>query len=276
MVLSNPKKASRCAVLVALLVAGAAAAAIQETAEADATCLGTTAEAIAAEVLDARSLRLEDGRVVRLAGIEPFGLLLPEPGDADAKLQRRLADLVSGATIRILLVSAEADRYGRLPAMIAVGGLLVQEKIAHDGLAIAFASGEPLPCFDRILAAEAAARRAHRGFWMGQRLPAAFPRALAARIGRFAIFEGRVVSVGNRRARSYLNFGTWWSEDVTAEITAEDRERFGGEAALGALAGHRVRMRGFLEEKSGPMMVVRSPMQLELLDRPVGADGSAP
>ena len=89
----------------------------------------------------------------------------------------------------IQIVAAEPDRYGRIAAMVAVEGKLVQETVAGEGLAVAFASGDALPCFDQILAAENRARETHRGFWTGD-LPQARPDALASRIGRFAIFEG--------------------------------------------------------------------------------------
>jgi micrococcal nuclease len=76
-----------------------------------------------------------------------------------------------------------------------------------------------------------------------------------------------VVSVGNRRTRTYLNFGGRWTEDVTVEIEARDRERFGGEAGLAALSGWRVRVRGYVEERRGPAIILRSPLQIEKLGR---------
>ncbi len=229
-------------------------------------CLAGAAEVRLAETVDARSLRLEDGRVLRLAGIEPFDLLLPDLHDAAPMLHRRLSQLVEAAPLSALLTSGEADRYGRYPAMVAAGEALVQESLAGEGVALAFAGGDPLPCFANVLAAEEAARRAGRGFWTGDPLPGATPEALQALIGAFAIFEGEVLSVGNRSTRTYLNFGTYWSEDVTVEIESRDRAAFGGELALAALTGRRVRVRGYLEAKGGPMMPVASPMQLEVLE----------
>jgi len=119
------------------------------------------------------------------------------------------------------------------------------------------------------LAAEDAARRQGRGFWTEAALLQARPQALALRVGRFAIFEGRVISVGTRRSRTYLNFGGRWSEDVTVEIEARHRERFGGEEELAELTGKRVRVRGFVENRAGPMAGVTSPMQIELLGEPL-------
>jgi hypothetical protein len=239
-------------------------------------CLGETEQAGAAEVLDARSIKLGDGRVLRLSGIEPFDFYLADAADAAPVLQTRIGKLVGAGAVRFRLVRTEPDRYGRLPALVIDDGELMQEILALEGSAIAFATGDALPCFDRILAAEDDARLAHRGYWKDQNLPAATPTALAARVGRFTIFEGRVVSVGNRPTRSYLNFGRRWTEDVTVEISAADREAFGGEEKLAALAGHRVRVRGFLEERGGPAMPLRSPMQLEALDPVKETIGKAP
>lgn len=275
-------QARRCAFLILLVAGRTLGSAAEEPASTTAstlaakTCLAATSRAKVSEIVDARSLRLEDGRTIHLAGIEPFGLLQPDTEKTEAELKSRLTELAEDKAIDVQIVAPQPDRYGRQAAMVAVDGSLLQETLAREGLAVAFGSGAPLPCFDKILAAEAEARRGRRGFWTGERLPYARADALAPRIGHFAIFEGRVISVGNRRARTYLNFGGYWSEDVTAEILAEDRERFGGEAVLAALAGHRVRVRGFLEQKSGPMVVLRSSMQLEVLDFATGTDGIAP
>jgi endonuclease YncB( thermonuclease family) len=264
--------------ILAFLFAGMGAAAAAHAAEPPPVlaCPAETEQAGAAEVLDARSIKLGDGRMLRLAGIEPFDFYLTDAADAGVKQQSRIGDLIAGGDVRFGLVANEPDRYGRLPALVLSGGALMQEELAREGLAIAYMTGDPLPCFDRILAAEADARAAHRGYWGDQALPQASPAALAAWIGRFAIFEGRVLSVGNRPTRSYLNFGRRWSEDATVEIAARDLEAFGGEAKIAALAGHRVRVRGFLEEKGGPAMVLRSPMQLEALDPVRETLGKAP
>jgi len=187
-----------------------------------------------------------------------------------AELQSRLTSILTGP-LRVQVAEAKADRYGRLPALIWIGDALLQEAVAGEGLAIAFADGASLPCFDRILAAEDAARRLGRGYWKDVRLPIASPDTFAPWIGKFAIFEGRVLSVGNRPARSYLDFGRRWREDVTVEIPKKIRDAMGGEAALSALAGKRVRLRGFVREGGGPLMVLGSPLQLQALDPPPAA-----
>ena len=242
-----------------------------------AECAVNWVEEEAASVVDARAVALQDGRVVRLAGIEPFSLLDPGSSDAEPALEQSLRAMLDTVPVRIHPVADEPDRYGRIPALLAFDdGALAQEILAREGLAIALAAGGPFPCFDRILAAEDEGRENQRGFWAGMELPRARPEALAPFVGGFAIFEGVVVSVGNRRSRTYLNFGGWWAEDVTVEIDGRDRDLFGGEAGLAALAGRRVRVRGFVEEKQGPMLRVRSPMHIERLDGPASVVGEWP
>ena len=245
-------------------------------------CVGEIATAAIASVPDPRSLALKDNRVLRLAGIESFAVLHPDPAAADTALRSRIAELAGGADVRLQIVSERRDRYGRLPALVVLAdGRLLQETLVGEGIAISLALGPPLPCFDRLLAAEDAARRSERGFWAQATVARARPEALSSRIGRFAIFEGRVVSVGIRRAATYLNFGEKWSEDVTVEVRGRDRDLFVGRADLAAMSGQRVRVRGFLEERSGPAMVVNWPAQVEVLGaagEPIdaGPDGGTP
>lgn len=238
-------------------------------------CLPPATSVVGVDAPDARTVELQDGRVIRLAGIETFALLLDQADSAEAALRRRVGAIVGGRPLRLAEIGTPADRHGRLPALVtSENGALVQEQLVADGLAIAFAVGEPLPCFDRLLTAEKEARQAGKGLWTKEPLPRARPQALRSRIGRFALFEGTVISVGNRPGRTYLNFGEWWSEDVTAEIDVRDRARFGGEAELQKLTGKRVRIRGFIEDKEGPMVLVNSPMQLEILGD--SAEGDRP
>jgi endonuclease YncB( thermonuclease family) len=269
---SNRSRAAYAAVALASFLPVSADA----QAAPEAGCLTAPLPARAASTPDPRSLALEDGRVLRVAGIESFALLHPDGVAADAALRARLRQLAEGSDLRIELLSAKKDRYGRLPAVVALAdGRTLQEALLGEGLAIALTSGTT-PCFTRFLAAEDEARRAERGFWAETALPKARPQALASRIGRFAIFEGRVVSVGIRRSATYLNFGERWSEDVSVEVRGRDRDLFNGGADLAGLEGRLVRVRGFLDERAGPRLVVRSPAQIEVLGKISETDGDRP
>jgi hypothetical protein len=264
--------------LAAIAMGGLLAVAGMSSAAPLQSCAGDLEDAQGVAVPDARSIQLDDGRTVRIAGIESFALLSSGAEMAESALQNRLTEHVTGKRLQIRLLSSDADRYGRLPALIALdSGTTVQETLLQEGVAIVFATDASiLPCFAEMLAAEDTARREALGFWTSPALPYATTEALAPLVGRFAIFEGVVLSVGNRTNTTYLNFGYRWSEDATVEISADDRGPFGGEEALATLAEKRVRVRGFLEEKAGPMIRVRSPMQIEVLGEPGFWDTEVP
>lgn len=236
------------------------------SARAEDCSLSEAPRAAIADVPDVRTILLADGRQIRPAGIESFALLRHTDAEAEARLLDEMRRMLVGE-VRVRVIAETPDRYGRLPALIATKEhKLAQEHLAGLGLAVAY-DAAAVPCLDAILSAEAAAWRSRKGLWSGEmaQLPRASPAALSPHIGGFVIFEGEVFSVGTRQWRTYLNFGRRWSEDVTATIEARDRGLFGGEAALEGLTGRWVRVRGFLDERGGPTVALRSRAQLEVL-----------
>lgn len=75
-----------------------------------------------------------------------------------------------------------------------------------------------------------------------------------------------MVAVGEGRKWIYLNFAEDWRADFTISIARKTAKAF--EAAgldLHALAGKRVRVRGWVERRNGPMIEATYPEQIELL-----------
>ena len=77
-------------------------------------------------------------------------------------------------------------------------------------------------------------------------------------------------SVGERRERTYLNFGSDWKQDLTITIRKRTwaimRER-GLSAA--SLKGRRVRARGVLEEWQGVAVEITAADMLEVLGQDI-------
>ena len=268
------KAAVTCGVVVWTFSAFASAAAGASACDA-----GPWAPIETALVVDVRTIVLGDGRAVRLAGLESLAALARdlETADAmDARFAGRLAQWLAAKPLRIRVLPGAPDRHGRLAALVLASGELLQERLLDAGLAVFMP--ESLPgntigedagdaCARQLLAAEAAARLARRGGWSEPEfgVAAARPDALSSQFGHFVIFQGIVRSVGTRRDRTYIDFGRQWRSDVTVEIIAARRKFFGGEAALEDLAGKSVRVRGFLQERAGPMVSARHPAQIEVL-----------
>jgi hypothetical protein len=93
------------------------------------------------------------------------------------------------------------------------------------------------------------------------------PAAILAAKGRFAIIEGKVLSVRESGGTVYVNFGRRWSEDFTVTILKRITAKF---VAAGIdpkrLEGRRVRVRGFIEERGGPWIEATVPDQIEIAD----------
>ncbi len=214
-------------------------------------------------VIDARSFRLDDGREVLLAGIEPVA---PEAADRTAAL----AAIVAGREVTLHGQDDTPDRYGRQPAIVLLAGS--DESVQAQLLALceALLSGTVTDkdCASILSSAEAAGRQARRGTWAD---PAAIKNAespgdILAGIGRFTVVEGRVLSVRQSGATTYLNFGRNWTRGFAVTIP---RRMIAAFEAVGiapkSLENRRIRVRGWVEARQGPRIEVLQMGQIEML-----------
>ncbi|MPZ55481.1 MAG: thermonuclease family protein [Rhizobiales bacterium] len=226
-------------------------------------------------ILDGRTLRLADGTELRLAGLES----LADAGTAAAAetaailAKTALQDLVRGKTITVQGMGD--DRYGRRVALAAISGVPkdrpLQTRVIGQGHAVVSTRiGHP-GCARQFLAAERSARAARLGLWADPHYliqEANRLDTLTGVRGRFALVEGKVLSVNDRGATVYVNFGRRWSEDFTVTIAKRNLRSF---TAAGlepqTLAGRLVRVRGWVDERGGPWIEVSRPEQIEFADR---------
>lgn len=251
---------------------------------------------LAAAVEDAENIRLADGRELNL-GIHALRL-------DDRRTIEALKELTENRTIAILWpdtpppppnshlhrarppgsVTPSPDRYGRTSGYTlasAPSPAWLQARLIEQGLARAeLPLTNPDPCFGELLALEERARRLRVGYWgtgAFEVLQATDLDTLAAREGRFAIVEGTVTRASNNKARQYLNFGTDWRQDFTVAISAGTTRRrasqYSDKPALNLHSrapafrkGQRIRVRGFVEVRNGPLIRVRRIQQIERLD----------
>lgn len=214
-----------------------------------------------AAVIDARSFRLEDGREVRLVGIEPAD---------QAKGASALSAILAGREVSLRGEDDTPDRYGRQPALVFLESAEtpVQSELLRQGLALVSANVPDKDCAAVLVAAETEARQAKRGAWAD---PAAIKNAespgdILAGIGRFAVVEGKVVSVRQAGATTYLNFGRNWTRDFAATISRRMMPAF--EAAgfsPKSLENRWIRVRGVIEARGGPRIEVLRVGQIEIL-----------
>jgi endonuclease YncB( thermonuclease family) len=221
-------------------------------------------------VIDGRTVQLTDGREVRLAGIE-----VPQTHDGAAKAV--LETLVSGRDVALLRLGSDSDRYGRVVALISVEpaapgiGHSVQAALLAQGQARVTASIGDSACMASLLEAEQAARKGGLGLWADPYYVirhAEDPAGILAVRGRFAVVEGKVLSVRESGATIYVNFGRRWSDDFTVTVQKRNERTFTAAGLeLKKLAGQHVRVRGTIEERSGPWIEAARPEQIEIAER---------
>jgi endonuclease YncB( thermonuclease family) len=218
-----------------------------------------------AAVIDARSFRLQDGREVRLAGIEPISSEKVAANRAPA-----LAAILAGREVKLRGEDDTPDRYGRQAAFVFLvpSETLVQGELLAQGEALVSATVTDQECASLLMAAEAAARQAKLGIWGD---PAAIknsesPGDILTGIGRFTLVEGKILSVRQAGATTYLNFGRNWTRDFAVTISRRVLPVLEAAGIVPkSLENRRIRVRGFVETRGGPRMELLRVGQIELL-----------
>jgi endonuclease YncB( thermonuclease family) len=261
------------AVLTFPVLAGA-----EESRDGSAACRAEViATGVVATVLDGRTLRLTDGREVRLAALEVAPLDSdPSAAALGVRAKTALEALAGGRSIAVQRSGKDHhDRYGRLVGQVFLnretGERWAQAELVAGGHARVASHAGGAACAAALLQREQAARAAKLGLWAEPYYvirKSENPEAIMAERGRFAIVEGIVLSVRESGGTIYVNFSRRWSEDFTVTI-AKRRERMFSASGLEprALSGRRVRVRGWVEERGGPWIEAVWPEQIEVVER---------
>jgi endonuclease YncB( thermonuclease family) len=228
-------------------------------------------------VIDGRSFLLDDGREVRLPGIEvpllPFADEAGPRADAGNAARDALASMISGAAVELRAATRLPDRYSRILADAYYAHQGMEKSAAHELLAKGFArvSDEAGECATDLLVNERPARESKLGLWAEPYyaiVGAERFTELPAERGHFTVVEGKVLSVRESGGTIYVNFGRRWSEALTVTISKRNERDF---AAAGLdpkrLENRRVRVRGWIEERNGPRIEALRPEQIEIAER---------
>lgn len=229
------------------------------------------------EVLDGETLVLDDKSQVRL-----IGALAPRALDGAAEegawplaqaAKAELAKLAHGKSVDLGFAGRRTDRYRRSLAQVFVQEagkrVWVQGEMLRRGHARAYGLPGGTACLEDLVAAEAQAREAGLGLWghaSYQIRPADRHWDLLRFRSTYQIVEGTVLDAADVRGRVYLNFDENWREDFTILVQPSNKRAFAGAGMdLLALKGQRVRTRGWIERRGGPLIEIHHPAQLEVL-----------
>jgi micrococcal nuclease len=243
-------------------------------------------------VIDGETLKLDDGAEVRLIGaLSPRAPDVAQSSGGDSKFwepevaaKAALEKLVLGRSIELAYIGRRTDRYGRLLAHAFVtpppppdqqwtssepNRIWVQAHLLGLGHARTYTLPSSTGCAAQMLAHEALARDAGSGLWTHaayQVRDASKPRDLARWRSTFQIVEGTVVRVVQSRGATLLTFGNDGTGDFVVVLKAgERRDMPAALAAVNELAGQRIRVRGWIERRTGPAIEIHHPSQIEVV-----------
>jgi endonuclease YncB( thermonuclease family) len=216
-----------------------------------------------AGVIDAATFRLEDGRIVSLAGLEA-----PAQQPAPAGVGDPLAGL-PGATVRVAVVGDKPDRYGRWRANVfGADGKWIAPQIVVAGHAVVHRlPGDP-QCVLALLDSEREARIGQRGIWShaAHKIRSASDPSLADETGLYRLVAGRVISIGSGDSMVFVNFGRDYGRDFTVMVTpAMARGLAAAGMDMDSLPGKRVVVRGMIEASGGPAIRLADPADIEVI-----------
>lgn len=230
-------------------------------------------------VLDGDTLYLNNGLKVRLSGIQAPKLSLGREHVKDWPLghesKAALISLTRSHEVQLFYGGAQRDRYKRALAQLFTlkadaPTIWLQEEMLRLGMARVYTWPDTHQDIERLYAAEREARAAKRGIWAlpyyALRKPD--PDPLAQDVDSFQIVEGLITSAADIRGTVYLNFGANYKTDFTIVVPKKARKTFlKHDMDPASLEGARVRVRGWIELKNGPMMWLDHPQRLEVLDK---------
>lgn len=263
-------------VLAGLMLAGGTAASAEEEVDNGCTLEQGPTRAVV-NVIDGETLSLDDGSEVRLIGAlaprSPYAAADKASWPPEEAARQALSDLVLGRSVELAFKGARTDRYGRLLAHVFVlrgrERAWVQGKMLSLGHARAYLLPAHVACASELLQHEAVAREARAGLWANAAYQERFAgrtRELMRYRNSFQVVSGRVETVATAGRRVFVNFGKDWRQDFTAALaTDKGRADAGFKERMSALAGKRVRVRGWIERRNGPYMQLFDAAQIEIL-----------
>jgi hypothetical protein len=118
---------------------------------------------------------------------------------------------------------------------------------------------------DILMQTEEKARAGRHGFWSDPAYAVKTPDNVYRYGNSFQIVEGKILGVAVKNDYAYLNFGSDWKTDFTISLPRGGWRRFGADVDFTAWRGRVVRIRGWVENRNGPMIELTNPEQIEFI-----------
>lgn len=199
-----------------------------------------------AHIYDGDTVKLSDGRRVRLIGLNTPETAKPdrsgEPLADEAKVA--LAQFLDGKPVFLRLGQQQRDHYKRWLGDLYTDQRPVAEALLEQGLAYYIAIPPNLRLVECYRAAESRAQKAKRGLWAVS--PWRDIRSLKNRESGFRLLYGRLDAVKQIRKGVLLEL----NDKLAVKLNPETSRSLGGLAGLKVLKGQQVYLRGWIKPKA--------------------------
>jgi micrococcal nuclease len=215
------------------------------------------------EVVDGDSLRLVDGRKIRLTGVNAPELGWGERADQPLAREARgaLRTFVGNQPVDLRFGPDRFDHHGRTLAYVsAANGNSAGEYLLRKGLAAMVAIPPNISHVGRYQRAERDARAARRGIWAEPYYQPVLARRLTAADTGFRFVRGTVTRVGKSRKYVYLDL----SPRFAIVVSRDNWHYFDSEPEK--FVGKRLIVRGWISQWRDKLRVrIGHPSMVELL-----------
>ncbi len=229
--------------------------------------IGTAAvvagQSVVTRVVDGDTVWLDDGRQVRLIGINT-----PELGHGDRPDQalsrnarNALQALIGDKPVRLVYGPERHDRHGRTLAYLELSdGSRAGEKLLQKGLAFMIAIPPNVGHVSSYRKIEFKARAQKRGVWNHREYRVLEAGQLSHDVTGFHIVRGQITNAGQTKKNIYLDIG----KNFTIVIARKKWHYFGGEPKR--YLGQRIHVRGWINRWGGKQRIhIGHPAMLEIL-----------
>jgi len=178
-----------------------------------------------------------------------------------------LSKRLLGKEVKIKIPDNSTDRYKRLHVHIYdsennwINGQLIEQ-----GLAILSGANNGPIKLNELRALEKKAERNNLGYWGTGDFQAFTALSYKGPFYKFIIVEGLVLQTKKVKAQLYINFEEDWRKDFSLSIKKALWKNFSKAGVnLEALAGKKIRVRGWVRKYNGPFLDIHDLSQLEIL-----------
>lgn len=143
----------------------------------------------------------------------------------------------------------------------------LQREMVRLGMARVYTFADNRARAADLYEAERAAHAAQTGIWALDYYRVRRSDELSDSIGTFQIVEGTPRSSAIVRGQGFVNFDEDWCTDFTISISRSKMRLFRVSGVkIADYEGKRIRVRGWLVRRDGPMISVSHPKQIEVLE----------